>query len=99
MLERNPGDLGLEDPTAGCGLESPGGAMPATATTAPSSWEIAIATVAEETGRLLELDPAAAERALDALTLVRDSLAQALSERMAGQLSAALVRAADALPD
>jgi len=58
------------------------------------------AAMGDETERLVQLDPQAAERALSTLRQMRERLERALSEtRIADVLSAALVRAADALPE
>jgi hypothetical protein len=106
MLERK-----LMDPNAGvqaalCGLEVEG--VPSTvhsllrvaAMLANAPLDRTAAVVQQEAEQLADLDPAAAERALSVLRMVCEQLATARSEaRMAGLLSEALVKAADALPE
>ena len=106
MLERKLTDLDVEVQPALCGLDVEG--VPGTvhsflrvaALLANAPQERTAAAVEQEAEQLAGEDPLAAERALGVLRLVCERLARARSDaRMAGLLSDALVRAADALPE
>jgi hypothetical protein len=106
MLERKLTDLGLEVQPALCGLDVEGvpgtvhGLLRVAAMLANAPQEFTEAAMEHEAEQLAGSDPAAAERALSTLRRVCEQLARARSEaRMAGLLSDALVRAADALPE
>jgi len=104
MLERKYSDLEAEVQTTLCGLDgdATSGALEsllrAAAALADSPREQLAAAIDQQAAQLAEWDPVAAERALNMLRILSERLARARCEaRMAGLLSAALVRAADAL--